>query len=561
MPKRLVLDNFLGGRNTLDAIYNVNKNQTTAGGENCWAENKTISNRRGFTAVASEISSITCTPRQLLLTHMASGGAVRLLILGHYAHASNPIAGLMYTENGTSFTAVGYTTGTISTAGSSTTVTGASTVWSTNVRIGDYLLAGGLWTRITAVNSDTDITIATARNYSAGTAYIIVQAVSQTKTIGMTLFNDGSATQVAYINDGARGAALKYNGTTVTEVDAFPDGNKILVHKNYMFVLRHNNTDIRWSALKDADTWNASNFQTVTADNNPTRGMAIYGDHIVIFCNRKMFRLIGDTFDPSNPTYVLEEIGVPSHFLFYWPRTVVIHNGVLKFLAADGWYAYDGGTNIEKISQIIQADADNVIQRGAVEEVWNDAAVAIVQKGRMWVSVYDTTESNSTLNTIFVQDERDAWWKWPIAGGRGFTDFVLWGATLFGAGYVGTNDGLFTLDTGRTDAHSGGTAISSEYVTTDFLFDEETEFIEAVVYMVKQAAGSLTFRVSIDQASYISFTLSMTAGVATDIIQKRVPIGRMGKTIRLDFTHATAAETYSVKRIDLIYEPTEAVRI
>ena len=65
-------------------------------------------------------------------------------------------------------------TGTISTAGSSTTVTGASTLFTTQGNVGDILIADGRIVTITAIASATSMTVSPAINLGAGTPYSII---------------------------------------------------------------------------------------------------------------------------------------------------------------------------------------------------------------------------------------------------------------------------------------------------------------------------------------------------------------------------------------------------
>lgn len=570
MPKRIVIDDFRGGRNTLDAAYKIKQSQHITGSRDVWAPTGILSKRPGQSSSMLptwDAAAGTLKSRQLFLTQLGASSTARTIIAALYQHTAEGLAhvGLAYTENGTSASPVGYADGTVSTAGSSQTVTGSGTAWSTNVAVGDILVIGtniatATIRRITAVNSDTEIVVATAVNLSAGTAYTIVQQLNSARPLSGLTF-DVSGAQNFFIVDGGSRTAFRYTGTTTALVSAMPAFRIIKAHKNYVFGIMHNDTAIRWCALADATSWPSNNSQTVTTVGNPTRGLAVYGDHLVIFCRSKIYRLLGDTFDPSNPTYVLEEISTPPNFLFTMSRTIVIHEGVLKFLAQDGWYAYTGGNSIEKISQAIQPDVDALFSRGQAPEQFADSAVAAVWNKRMWCSV--PTSSAQVNRYMVVQDENGAWWQWQnsqtdqtitdmLAVRYGTTGSLLFqGATSFNADGPGN---LVNLDTGSTDISS---AITGTWISKDFVFPQEIEFLSLIVVMEKQSSGNLNCDYSLDQAAFVATAADMSTGVGT-IIEKRIPIASMGKSIRVRLTNAANNVTFGIHAVMIEYEPSDS---
>src|SRR3990167_3989158 len=562
MPK-IIINDFRGGRNTRDALPSLRNNQS-GDQENTWVENGALVQRRGHTVSTISISSLSPIPEQLKISQFAARSLLRLMIVGRVSAHSQRY--LCYTDNGTSFSFAAYRAGTCSTSGSSTTVTGSGTAWNVNAQVGDYFIpSGGAANRITAVNSATEIIVTSAVNLSAGTAYQIIPAIAQGSPCAMATF-DLSSAQNLYIVDGAR--AYRYDGTDIFRIDASPTlmpvGKILVPHKNYLFVLRHDNVSTRWCDIRDPSSWPSANSQTVTTIADPVRGAVVYGDYIVIFTRSRMFRLLGDTFNPTNPTYVLQEISVPPGNTFYFSRSAVVHQGVLKFLTADGWYAYAGGVGIEKISDIINTDVDNIRRLNFAAESMQDSAVAFVHKNRMYCQVPDTTETPSTTNnTTYVLDENGAWWKWPTANNvssGSFADFALAQFTAGGneqlmAGNNQTNV-ISVFDTGNSE---NTTAIGGTWTSKEFVFDKDVTITQAWVTMKKQSAGNLTVAFSIDRASAISFTCDMTAGTGT-VIRRSVPIGRVGKAFRVTVSNSTDSQTFEVYQIEVEYEKSEAER-
>ncbi len=100
-----------------------------------------------------------------------------------FVTCSFPFAGTQgtYTVRGFSAQKYTYSTGTVSTSGSSTTLTGSGTAWQTaRFAVGARIGFGSTdptaittWYNITAIGSDTSITLNTAANVSAGTSFVI----------------------------------------------------------------------------------------------------------------------------------------------------------------------------------------------------------------------------------------------------------------------------------------------------------------------------------------------------------------------------------------------------
>lgn len=562
MPK-IVLEDFRGGRNTLEAV-NAVKNNQSPDQENCWAPTRGIEKRLGFTTTAVTADSLTPYPEQLITTHLAASSLMRLCMIGRVV--AHSLRYLLTTDNGTSFTWAGYRAGTCGTGGVAlTTITGAGgTAWSSHVKIGDYFIkSGGTANRITAVNSDTEIVVTTAETITNGTSYKILKQLVQGSPCGLARF-DVSGAENLWMADGTQ--MHRYDGTDVLTVTTAPAliPKILLPHKNYMFGLRHDNTTIIWSAIKDATSWPAANTQTITNVGDPIRGGVVYSNSIIIFCRNSMYRLTGDTFDPSNPTYVLDRIPTPPNFNFTFSRCVAIHQGILKFLTADGWYGYAGGSEVTKISNIIQADVASFRRLAFAAEAMQDSAHAFVHNDRLWCVVPDNNETpTDTLNSVYVQDENGAWWKWPTSANTTGGEFGEFALAKFGAsgtyqlmaGSVGTNK-LSVVDTGNSD---DSTAIDGYWITKEIVFPNEVEFVTATVTMEKQSAGNLTFSFSIDRRTFVDKTCDMTSG-AGNVIRLQIPIGRVGKAIRLKVRNATLAQTFKVYAMEFEYMESEAVR-
>lgn len=559
---RLVLADFSGGRNTLAPMNAIAKNETPDQ-ENTWNEFNGLAQRRGFTTKTISLNGKTPSPNQLKATALAASGNCRLAIIGDVAADSQRY--LLKTDDNSTFAWCGYTTGTISITGSA--VTGSGTAWTANVAVGDWLVANGSATKIDAVGSDTSLTLHSAPgDVGGGTAYTVIQKIAEGVICAMETF-DVSGAQNLFLSDGTR--AYRYDGTTMLRLDGgsvnMPPCQQLIRHKNYLFAIALNATKIQWSTILDASSsngWPAANFQTVTDSASPLRGGIVYGDHLVLFSRHRMFRLLGDVFDPINPTYFLQEITVPPNFDFHFSRSPCVHGGLLYFLTSDGWYVYYGGPSIEKVGQQIQTDVDGFYQPLFGGETSQTGAKAVSWKGRMWVTLPDNSKTpTNEVNCIYLLDQNKKWWKWPTAANSAAGDFFDLEVCKFASGYqliggcLGTNK-LSTLDTGTTD---DGFSPSGYYVTPEIVYPHDVEMVYLDVTLKLQSAGNLSVGLSVDRRAYVTLTADMSTGAGT-VIRRRIPINRIGKALRIKLSNATAGQTFEVYSLELYTNPSEAIR-
>ena len=162
----------------------------------------------------------------------AAAAVTRVIGLFEYDKAANSITWKGYiTMSGTtiagakilrSLRAHVYThdDGTVSTSGSSTTITGVSTLFqSDRIAVGARIGFGttdptlvSTWYEITAINSDTDITISAPVTLSGGTAYVIEEIRICTAATNATLYNGG-----LHIIKGINYGTFQLGGTVIPE--------------------------------------------------------------------------------------------------------------------------------------------------------------------------------------------------------------------------------------------------------------------------------------------------------------------------------------------------------
>ena len=113
-----------------------------------------------------------------------------------------------------------HTSGTVSTSGSSTTITGSSTQFTTDrIAVGARIGFGTTdptavttWYEITAIASDTSLTISAPVNLSGGTSYVIEEIRIAVACTNATVLNGG-----VHLIKGLNYGAFTSGGTTITE--------------------------------------------------------------------------------------------------------------------------------------------------------------------------------------------------------------------------------------------------------------------------------------------------------------------------------------------------------
>ena len=497
MPiKVLSISDFTGGRNTKAASPMLGKNESRDQW-NTWAENNALCKRRAWTAISTQIVGENANILKMVLTNLGGNGANRIVMMARHGDTSAYVSHLAYTDDASNF------------------------AWCED---------------------------------------------SQTSLSGASVPFMGMFAGYLYVSDGVN-TVLRYDGTNVTTVTNFPKYSKCAIHKSYIFAAK--GRVLYWCDINDPTTWPTNNFHTINSEaGDVIIGLKSFGGNLVIFMRHSMWLLIGDTFDPIDAQYYLQRIDTPSDFNFLFGQTIVIHQGVLKFLCVDGFYAYTGGTQIIKISDPIQPDIDTVLST-AVYDTTSDLELpdkfpkAYVWKNAMYCSVLVDKSRR-----IIVQDERGKWW-WFIDNSYGASPLEALSANM-GSGeklYGGLPSYTYflTMDSGYdlVPPGSAGTALISFWTSKDLNLSNEVQFLYAEIFLKKQTAveglGTLVVSVSIDGATFIDFNVDMMNGVGA-ILKKRIPIMRIGRSIRVKVYNEELGVTFEVYQVNISYSPTDVMR-
>lgn len=322
-----------------------------------------------------------------------------------------------------------YTTGTITATNASTTITGSSTVWntSTNAAAGEYIkLPDGKWYKITAIASDTSLTIETA--------YQGTTQSGQTYTISPWGEVQG-----------------KLNSSLAPGSLVRPAPTSIANHINRIWTLEGNtlrfsvlDTSVTEEHFNDFDTSNNAGTIIIPSGNGDSgTGLYSLGNALFVFQRRAIWAVYGNSpanFELRNITH---EVGLIDK------RTLVEWNDLLIFLSDQGLQFFDG-SNTKNISDGV---VNNLIETWAnktssVATLWgNSYIIAYTPSGGTWNSealVLDLTRMTFTKMTGIYAS------SWSVWKGGSDTGQIYAGSSNQGSVYrwdTGTNDDGYEIHT------------------------------------------------------------------------------------------------------------------
>lgn len=547
-----IFEDFSLGLNTLTAPNRLDPKASPTH-SNVWVDDGAVQKRLGQSRTSSTNTVYGGDWYGNSLHNSVFSAVENLIVYAYSATAARNV--LMYTTDSVTVTLMNTGgTGTASTAVGSAVVTGSGTNWLTTAAVGAVFSVGNTTGLILTVDSDTQLTL-TANFGVLNTAQAYTITNSWSSTTRVSYFDMNSKVWICGIGS----TAVSFNGTTQAFVTAFPKAAYSLTYKNYGFAANTaaNPSRMSWCSLKDPTTWPASNFIDVNPDDGfPIVGLAYDGQSIVIFKTNAAYKLTGDIFDPSNPTYVLTQIFTPSDFNINSAKSFQLYgpNGYIM-LGKKGFYGYTGGGSISKILNYDQIRAEFAAIGGfslaGIPAVQTEPA-AIIVDGNYWLQVANASSSISATNKEFtyVLDKAGAVWKWTQMGPAMVSDMAYRAGVLYGVNsYTSGTPGLLQLNTGNTDGLSS--AINGSFTTKIFEFSNQQRFGVLYVYFKKQSAGNLTFEVSVDEGSFSSNTIDMTAGTGTRVKSAPIVVGRIGRAIQFRWSNNVAAQTFEVYAVEL----------
>ena len=164
-----------------------------------------------------------------------------------------------------------------------------------------------------------------------------------------------------------------YNSTTLPQLTTFPEARYILWFKDKLWVanLKGSPFEIRWSApplslvdgtvFRGHRVWPAADNYTLleSDDNSPITGMATLGEHIIVFTEDSIWRMVFTGFGALTGLELYDAVKVTTGIGCVSNASIAQTPYGLMFLAEDGVYLFDGN-QARKISGAVDEFMDNV---------------------------------------------------------------------------------------------------------------------------------------------------------------------------------------------------------
>lgn len=370
-----------------------------------------------------------------------------------------------------------YSTGTITVTQDSATVTGSSTVWntSTNAIAGEYIqLPDSKWYRITAIASDTSLTIETT--YEGSTASGQSYVISPWGEVMGKLNTTGSVTV----------PLPKYIANYSDRVWTLTD-NRI----NFSVL----DTSVTEDHFNDFDTTNNSGIINIPPGNGDTgTGLYALGNALFVFQRRAIWAIYGNSPANFELRNITNEIGMISK------KTLVEYNDVLLFLSDSGVYMFDG-SNLKNIS-------DGVVN-STIESWANSSSPAATLWDNKYVISYTPGGDAHNSEALFYDITRGAWGRFKGIFPNVFSNWI--GGTDNGEIYFGSSNSgnIYQLDSGTHDA---GYEIETLYDTPSLSFGAGMNDKAIKKFFIQQLALG-DWEMTVTQLLDISATETVGSGI------------------------------------------------
>ena len=332
------------------------------------------------------------------------------------------VDGFNYIQKYRGSTNANYTTGTISVTNGSAGVTGSGTLWntSTNAEVNEYIkLPDGKWYKITAIGSDTSITI--EKNYAGSTLS------GQNYTISPWGEVQGRL-------DNSTPSALTR-----------PVADFIENHKERIWVLKNNNLkssvldlSVDGEHFNDFDTANNAVEINVPSGKGDT-GTALFslGDQLYIFQKKAIWGLYGSSPSDFALRNITNEIGCANR------KTLVEFDNYVIFLSQSNDIYFFDGSNLKNIS-------DGLV-KNSIREWTNKTNICATLWDNKYIISYTPSGQANNTEALYYDLVRQKWGKftnlyagvWSVWGGGNDDNEVYFGSSNQGTIYKwddGTND-------------------------------------------------------------------------------------------------------------------------
>ena len=389
-----------------------------------------------------------------------------------------------------------------------------------------------------------------------------------------TISNNTATTYVDSILDVGLGVAAP------TDQGVPPKYNTIVYHADRLFCNDLSNPGFLWySEIADPELFPSTNFFRIgDATGDIIRGLSVYNNSVLVFCDNSIWLLYMPDSDPSN----WSAIRIKGQYGCRSPHAIAFYNNKVLFPAVQndkfvGFAAVSGdsvapsatlltaGTaGSDMVSARIDPDMANVIEANLPN------ISAIVYKQKIWISL--TYSSGTTNNRIFILDfstsnmskaQEDSWVPFT---GMNASQFAIYDGKIYYGSSTATGK-VIRADLSGTYSDDG-TAINSYYWTKEFsgfgehsgyqkdfrearlLVDNAGAWYMALSYRLdsdKDAAGTST-QIDLNPGSSLWGTMVWGRdlwGGGSDQSDKKISLGSArGERIQFKFSNQNIAGQY-----------------
>jgi len=577
MPE-IVIDNFRGGKNTFDHQLLIADSECASGSSNVWAPFGALAKIAGATLLATH----TATGNGTVSVYLDSAISTSNFLYHRIQSATSAFGSASFPWTGgitDSMTPLGYTTGSVSVSGASLiSATGNGTTWASHVSAGDAFridATAARWLKIASVEDNTHLTLATgiAAAVVSGTAYTVMPGMDRVE-IGWASFN-GSVFAGTIAN-----ILQQYDSTGMVRISAAPVAPFWQVHKNYLFAARTTTAESRlyWSAIKAPTSWPGSNFIDIDKDRGKITGLFAFGSELIVFKSYGLYKVVGETFDPSNPTYAVYPIVVPTGFRFNSAGAVAVWRGFLTFYSHGRIYTYAPGSSaVVDISKKWRFDLADTFEDVNVITGVDQRIYAVAIEDHFILKGFQNSRVGGNEYGLILDPNGAAWFVKNASSALG--QGILASTPLVVQAPTSRNPRILTVSKSKSRLYAWDVLASGRTIEDQFIEEDDgTElaidstwlsrefnigygtFRRLVIYFQKQTAGNLSVDWSIDQAAFVVNTVDMTVGRG-QLIRKVLNINQRGSTIQLRLRNSVVNQTFAIYGIRVQYDTADENRL
>jgi hypothetical protein len=290
------------------------------------------------------------------------------------------------------------------------------------------------------------------------------------------------------------GSGRRYDTAQVSQLASWPACKYTAFFRGELWAanLLGSPYEVRWSAPQPFyRIWPTLNSESLMEnDNSPITGIYGYQEHMTVFKNDSIWKMVDVgisefTLQSYAPIRVVNGVGCTSN------SSIVEIRNKLLFLSEDGVYAYNGTTQIEKLSDRI----NDYVKR--ITPGRRPFATACNWKSKSLYLLAVSLDGATNNDHVLVYDyKNDSWWVWDDI------EAVTW---LVDEDAADTERIYFTDSVGRVfelgpSKTSNGTAISSNILTQRLGYSHWSRKLRTVELNATNIARDATVEVMADDA-------------------------------------------------------------